>query len=422
MASEKKPKDLKDLSSWEDELKKLKESNVDLSVTNRPKAVGIDTSKVSERVESEWATRIKEAKRGEKPLISAPEAAKEKFETIDQVFAKLKKEEGEAPVLKAKIGGGPKRLEKIGGTIMGKVQEVKPRELTGQKISGVYKIYALGAAPPLNLLSRVLYKTGRESLEGDLENANVPLYADEYANFSAAIGLIFAILLAVTVLFLTQFSAVFAILAFLLFLFIISFIVINIPSMQVRGGASDVEKQLPFALRHMSALLSAGISIFDAIVSVSKTDYGTLSETLDKVVWDVKSGANLSDALDAAAHRVGSHSFMRVTVHIKRALQMGGDVAGIISQIAEDLSFEMRMKVSDFVEKLNAFAIVYLIGGIVGPVVIGVFSIVGSAGVGQGQIAAAGIDQFSMIFLLLIIFPLVMTLIAYVVHAMEPKV
>lgn len=416
---EKKPRDIKDMMSWGDEMKKLKEPEA-AAAAGRPRTSGFDTSRVSENVESEWEARIRDAKKGEKPLISASEKTGEKFESIDQVFEKLKKDEAERPVVKAKIG--EKRLEKIGGAIRGEIQEVKARELTGQEIPGLYKIYSLGGVPPFNLLSKLLHRVAQESLDRDLENAKMPLYADEYANFAVAVGSISALAIAFVILLLMQFSIVFAILAFLVSLFLVSFLVINIPSIQVKGGSSDVEKQLPFALRHMSALLSAGISIFDSMVSVSKTDYGTLSAELDKVVWDVKSGENLSDALDEASHRIGSHSFTRVTTHIRRALQMGGDVAGIISQIADDLTFEMRMKVSDFVEKLNAFAIVYIIGGIVGPVVIAVFSVVGNAGGGQQQIAAAGIDQFSMIFLLLIIFPLVMGLITFVVHAMEPKV
>ena len=81
------------------------------------------------------------------------------------------------------------------------------------------------------------------------------------------------------------------------------------------------------------------------------------------------------------------------------------------------LTLEKGMKVADFVEKLNAFAIVYLIGGIVGPVVIAVFSVVGSAGVGGMMV-----DQSMLLFMVLVIFPLVMVMITWVVKLMEPRV
>lgn len=422
MADEKKQKDLKDLKTWDDDLANIRPSKETLRQPKpaAPKIATQDASKLTEQVENEWEAKIREAKKGDKALIKVPGKPETAFASIDQVFETLKKDDGKQPVIKSKVG--EKRLDKISGTIMGEAPEIRERDLTGQTITGVYTLQSLGSVPPFNLLSKAMYSLSSSSLERDLQNAHISLYPEEYANFSVAIGLIFALLLFAMLLLLMWPSFLLPILAFFLSIFLLSFLVVNLPSIQVKSGSSDVDKQLPFALRHMSALLSAGISIFDAIVSVSKTDYGHLSKELDKVVWDVKSGENLSDALDEASHRIGSHPFMRVTIHVRRALQMGGDVSKIISQIADDMSFEMRMKVSDFVEKLNAFAIVYIIGGIVGPVVISVFSVVGSAGAMKTQGMASGIDQFSLLFLLILVFPLVMALIAFIIHAMEPKV
>jgi len=426
-----KKKDLKDLRSWEDDLASLKPVAREPGQRGAKPAIkpgSQDTQRLTEQVENEWEDRIKEAKRSERVLIKAPERQGAKYGSIDEVFETLKKEEAERPTT-LKVGQkiSEKRIGKIGGRIVGEAPVIKERELTGQAVTGLYALHPLGGVPPFNMLSKVIYNISGKFLERDLKAANISLYPDEYANFAVAMGVIFAIIITLLVVVLTGFSVgglLMGVLAFILCAFLISFFVINAPHLQLRSGSGDVDKQLPFALRHMSALLSAGISIFDALVSVSKTDYGHLTKELDKVVWDVKSGENLSDALDEASHRIGSHSFTRVTVHIRRALQMGGDVASIISQIADDLSFEMRMKVSDFVEKLNAFAIVYIIGGIVGPVVISVFSIVGSAGSfqQQGLSAGGGIDQTSLLFLMVFVFPMMMGLIAYVVHVMEPKV
>jgi len=254
------------------------------------------------------------------------------------------------------------------------------------------------------------------------------LYPDEYTSFSVGIGFIFSILIFVLIFLLvfpsspTLSSLLMPLVGFIVSLLLISIFVTKLPSIQIKSSSRDVDRQLPYALRHMSALLSAGISIFDSIVSVSKADYGLLSDELDKVVWDVKSGENFSEALEDASNRVGSTSFTRVTIHIRRALQMGGDVASIIGQIAEDLTFEMRMKISDFVEKLNAFAIVYLIGGIVGPVVIAVFTVVGSAKPLQDVGSGGMIDTTMLMFMILVMFPLIMLFITYIVRLMEPKV
>lgn len=370
----------------------------------------------SEELEEEWKQRIKEAKRKEVRILEAEAKRPRQDESLEQVFEKLK--EGESAVPSGAVVQGGERLDKIRGVISGGVPEIEERELTGEKISGVYRLFQIGKILPLNLLSKAFFNSKGDSLETSLEVSNIPLYPEEYAAFSVAIGFILSVVFFLFFLFLTSFEIILSLLVFFVSLIIISLFVLVYPNLRTKSTARDIDKQLPFALRHMSALLSAGISIFDSIVSVSKAEYGALSYELDHVVWNVKSGQSLSDALEDSTLRVGSKPFNRVVVHIRRALQMGGDVAQIISQIAEDLTFEMRMKISDFVEKLNAFAVVYIIGGIVGPVVISIFSVVGSVPVVSG----GGTDPLTIMFLLLFIFPLVMAMIAYVIKAMEPRV
>jgi len=450
----KKSKEVKNLKDWDDDYSRLinpssqqgqpkqpaLQSKTSLppltksieSAEKKNSSIFDDREKIpsAQELESEWAQRIKDAKKGDKPILASAEKTAKRAETIEEVFETLKQKSGEESLKPKKgeskldkIGVSETRLEKIGGTIVGTAPEVRERELTGQKLEGIYRLYPMGNIPPLNILSKAFYSMMGKSLEKDLSTNKTPLYPEEYVSFAVGIAFLFSIMAFIAIYVTLSFNIIFALLAFVLSLIAISFMLIAAPSIQVGAGSKDVDKQLPFALRHMSALLNAGISIFDTIVSVSKTDYGRLSSELDKVVWDVKSGENLADALEEASYRVDSHSFTRVTVHIRRALQMGGDIASIINQIADDLSFEMRMKISDFVEKLNAFAIVYIIGGIVGPVVISVFTVVGSAQSMKSQgMGGGGIDQGLLMFLILFIFPMAMFLITYVVKAMEPKV
>jgi|GEM_PF-1064055 len=392
--------------------------------SKRPKFIKEELKKAETReklpspdeLEAEWKAKIKEAKRKEESVIPEAKAKQDKTETLESAFQKLKTKQGKAPVAAAKE---KERLQKIGGVVKGAVPEIRERELTGVKIPFVYKLFSIGQLPPLNLLSKAYNSAKGRSLEASLDSTRIPLYPVEYAAFATAIGFILSLVILLAVLLFTRFDIILSLLAMVVSLFAISFMVLTIPSSKSRGSARDINKQLPFALRHMSALLTAGISIFDALTSISKSDYGALSYELDEVVWDVKSGESLSDALEASARRVNSKQYNRVVVHIRRALQMGGNVAEIITQIADDMTFEMRMKISDFVEKLNAFAIVYLVGGIVGPVVVAIFSVIQNIPIFGGQSAAG---SYMPAFLLLFIFPMMMALIVYIVKVMEPRV
>jgi len=419
MPDEKKPKDVKDVGSWDDDLGKLIKKGDKKKTKEKSKVSGGESVPSSKEFESEWEEKIKEAKKSDKELISSKAVSKKRADSLEDVFKQLK-EKDEVKTSKVSIGEKD-RLDKIGGVVRGEVGQVKERQLTGEGVPGIYKLYPMGSLPGLNLITKVVSNFGSGTLEEDLHKSEIPLYPVEYVSFTVGISFIFSVFVFILVYLLTSFNLVFAIIGAILVMFLLSLLLVNMPSFKLRGGKRDVDKQLPFALRHMSALLTAGISIFDAIVSVSKADYGTLSVELDKVVWDVKSGENLAEALEEAADRVNSPSFNRVTIHIRRALQMGGDVARIISQIADDLTFEMRMKITDFVEKLNAFMIIYIIGGIVGPVVLGVFAVVASAQT-AGISGGISMDSSMLSFAVLILFPILMLLITYIVKIMEPKV
>jgi flagellar protein FlaJ len=424
MPEEKNNKNVKDSDSWDDDLSKISKKSSDNKSKDikeeKVTATGPEVVPSAKDFESEWEEKIKEAKKSDKQLISEKTTTSKRADSLEDVFKQLKHKD-ELKTTKVSMGDRD-RLDKIGGVVRGEVGQVKERQLTGEGVPGIYKLYPMGGLPPLNLLTKIVSNFGSDTLEEDLKKADIPLYPAEYFSFTVGVSFVFAVCMFILVFLLTQFNLVFALVGGLLVLILLSLLLVNLPSFKLRSGKRDVDKQLPFALRHMSALLTAGISIFDSIVSVSKADYGTLSHELDKVVWDVKSGENLSEALEDAAERINSHSFTRVTIHIRRALQMGGDVSRIISQIADDLTFEMRMKITDFVEKLNAFAIVYIIGGIVGPVVLAVFAVVGSAqlqGVASGGIS---LDSSMLAFMVLVIFPVVLGMITYIVKVMEPKV
>ncbi|MBN2518032.1 MAG: type II secretion system F family protein [Candidatus Altiarchaeota archaeon] len=364
-------------------------------------------------LEEEWDKKLRDAQKRESGVPRLRKGGVGE-ESIEDVFARLKETGGAPTVAQAK---GDERLDKIRGVIRGEAPDIGKRELTGEKIPFLYRIYSIGQLPPLNLLSKMYSNSYGKNLETSLEITGVPLYPYEYCSFAVAMGFILSLSLFILFFVLMSYNIVLPLLFMFLSLIAVSFFLLLVPVLKVKSSSRDIDKQLPFALRHMSSLLTAGISIFDTLVSVSKADYGALSAELDQVVWNVKSGESLSDALEESSRRVNSKAYNRVVVHIRRALQMGGDIAEIIAQIADDMTFEMRMQISDFVEKLNAFSIIYLVGGIVGPVVISIFSII------QVLPMYGGGGSTSMTaVLLLLVFPLMMGLIIYMVKMMEPKV
>ncbi len=207
---------------------------------------------------------------------------------------------------------------------------------------------------PVELITKSL-----KGLDRDLYRANMRIFKERYV----ALMLILSFLAGI-------FSFIFATLvmvpisiAFMIGLlgFIITFVYMrHYPKVVWRNRVAEVEKALPYILRHMAALLSAGVGIAETLVSISRADYGVASEEFAIVVREMQTGSSFEEALTNFERRMNSENISRVVKQILRAIRFGGNLAEILYKMAEDFSFEYRMKLVDYVQKIGGVAFVYM--------------------------------------------------------------
>ncbi|RLF78353.1 type II secretion system F family protein [Thermococci archaeon] len=190
----------------------------------------------------------------------------------------------------------------------------------------------------------------------------------------------------------------------------------NYPKLTYRGRVAEVERALPYVLRHMGSLLSAGVGITEAMVSVSIADYGPISEEFELIIRDIRSGASFEDALLRFERKMGSESISRVTKQILRAMKFGGNLADILYKLAEDFSFEYRMKLLDYVQKINGFAFIYMFLSVVMPTMFIVAILAASAMAKTLVIPVQG-----MAVLLLFGVPAISILMVIMIKRREPR-
>jgi len=201
--------------------------------------------------------------------------------------------------------------------------------------------------------------------------------------------------------------------------FVIALLIsIKFPSSTAKKRGTAIDKDLAFALRHMATEIRAGVGIHRTMESVVEAKYGILSEEFEKTLKDIEKGVNTEDALDALATRSPSENLSKAMRHVIRALKTGGNLSEIIESIAADVSFELRMKMRDFVERLNLIGLFYMMIGIVFPVFVavlaGIFNAIPTIGMGS----MLGPEILFLIYFLLV--PMALGLILYVIKVMQP--
>lgn len=259
-----------------------------------------------------------------------------------------------------------------------------------------------------------------KGLDYDLYRANIRMTKEKYvalmlvtAAFAGIFGFLFALLMMMDLFTSTMIG---------LLGFIGGFLYMrNYPKIVWKRRVAEVEKALPYVLRHIASLLSAGVGIAEALVSVSKADYGVASEEFELIVRDMRTGSSFEEALEKFEERMASESVSRVVKQILRAIKFGGNLAEILYKMAEDFAFEYRMKLVEYVQKVNGIAFVYMFMTIVMPTMFIVAILAGSSFSAAGGGGGLAMPPGALAVILLFAFPMLSLIIVTMIKRGEPR-
>ncbi|MCS4541805.1 MAG: type II secretion system F family protein [Euryarchaeota archaeon] len=230
--------------------------------------------------------------------------------------------------------------------------------------------------PLTERLSGVFYRPFRSSaerfsrfftgLDEDLYKANMRIPMIQYIAFIMGVGILAGIGVGIAVaIFMTP---IFALPVGAMAGVIALFFGRSYPKQVAKARSAEINKQIPYALRHMATQLSAGIGLFETMVTVAKSNYGAFSEEFERAIADVERGLSTEEAFKRLEERVESDALSHTLRNITRSLRTGGDLAKTLSMLADEVAFELRMKLRDYAQTLNTYGLIYLFIAAVGPV------------------------------------------------------
>lgn len=135
----------------------------------------------------------------------------------------------------------------------------------------------------------------------------------------------------------------------------------------------DIDKNILFAARHLMIQTSAGVPLFDAIVSISEhydnpnLDYGQVSREFQKIVKEVRSGKNITSALEESATNSPSPYYKRMMWQIANSNKAGANMGYVLRDIVDYLSSEQMIAIRNYGSQLNPLAMFYMLAGIIAP-------------------------------------------------------
>ncbi len=333
---------------------------------------------------------------------------------IEDIVERLKKTNAKEEQIKPK-----EEIIKVNTDKEANVKLITPDFSRNNEYEFFSKLYSKFKGPLDKLVTLFSQVMNFEELQFELNGAKINLRPESYVVYSIVVAFIagvfftFISLLAGVLLdsgTLLKFSlligvggGVFA-LVFLL----------NYPRIAANSRSKEVDQVLPYALRQLATQIKAGVGFTKAIESLSKSNYGVLSEEFKTVSNDLKSGSSIETALTRLMNRTGSSGLKKVIIQIIRSLKTGGKLSDVISSIASDVSFEARMAVRDYTEVLNLISVFYIVVAVVAPVALSVFSAILRLPIVGTGLPVPAWTLFAGITLGIIV-------ILYVIKYLEPK-
>lgn len=188
------------------------------------------------------------------------------------------------------------------------------------------------------------------------------------------------------------------------------------PRIKEQQSYSDLNKELPYALRHMGIELKSGKGLHDTLITVRDADYGTFSNEIKRVLEEVKFGKSTEDSLLEMSKRVKSEGLTRAIQQIVGTIRVGGNLANSLEIIAKDISFEMQIKLKEYSQKLNSFILIYTFIAILAPVICLIMLMAGSTVMGD-------VISSNLLFVIYcLFFPMIVMFMGIFIKRLEPQV
>jgi len=172
------------------------------------------------------------------------------------------------------------------------------------------------------------------------------------------------------------------------------------PKLQAKKLASGIDNTLLFALKAMNVQVNSGLSLFEAMSNVSKSDYGLVSESFAAVVRDISTGESETKALEKMAMKTKSEHLRKTAWQLLNSIQSGASVQGALKSLVLELTRAQERAIKDYAAELNMWILMYLLLAAAIPTLgvtfLVVLSAMGGANVGQEHVILIVLGAFAV--------------------------
>jgi flagellar protein FlaJ len=127
-----------------------------------------------------------------------------------------------------------------------------------------------------------------------------------------------------------------------------------------------IDRDLPFALRHMLISLRSGIPLYDSLVSLS-SNYGEISKEFEMIAKEIAAGRSEVEAIENSILRNPSLEYRKALWQIISAIESGADISDALESIVNAIVEGQIQKVREYGKELSPYTMIYMLFSVVLP-------------------------------------------------------
>src|SRR3989344_2636244 len=148
--------------------------------------------------------------------------------------------------------------------------------------------------------------------------------------------------------------------AFAIFI-VFTYIYLRYPSIYAGKKAELVEKNLVFVLKDLLLQVSSGIGLYNAMVTVYKSNYGEMSLEFEKLAKKVNTGVSIESALETLSVRTKSDYLKRTSWQLMNAVKAGASLREALRTLILELNNVQHVRISNYAKELNLWSLLYML-------------------------------------------------------------
>ncbi len=209
------------------------------------------------------------------------------------------------------------------------------------------------------------------SLHESLLQAKIQMQPREYAAIAYVASSVNAFFIALLVIFVGIVSRQLNLIPLAILLAVvvsmISFLtIIFYPKIIAAKRVREIENQLIPAVRQLAIEVKSGVSLFNAMASISD-DYGEVSEEFKIIVKKINAGTPELDALSESTQTNPSFQYRKVLWQVSNALKTGSNIAAVLNGLIVELTADKIDQIRKYGQEISPWVMAYMMAAVIIP-------------------------------------------------------